>query len=115
MRLSLGLGTAFLCAWTASFFAAVEVSAQSSPETIAKVSQLFTDAKALMAEQNYAEACPKLEEATQLAPEGIGGKVKLAECYKGWGKLASAYRAYKVAAKAAADAGQSERKTKCEQ
>lgn len=97
------------CSWAAS------AAAQSRQANVQNAKDLYESAVALMAEHKYAEACPKLEQATLLVPEGIGAKIELANCYREWGKSASAYAMYQVAAKAAADAGQNERKLKCEQ
>jgi len=58
---------------------------------------------------DYATACPKLEEAVKLVPEGIGAKLTLAECYEGIGKLASAWSQYEIGKSLAERAGQKER------
>ena len=57
----------------------------------------------------YAEACPKLVEVTRRAPEGVGAKLTLGDCYEGAGKFASALVAFEDARVAAARSGQTER------
>lgn len=70
---------------------------------------LFDEARELMKSGDFARACPKLEEAVKLEPNGVGGKLKLAECYEGAGKLASAFALYSVVEAAARAANQNDR------
>lgn len=70
---------------------------------------LYAQAVKEMAAKSYATACPKLEEAVRLVPEGVGGKLTLAECYEASGKLASAWSTYALAEATAARAGQADR------
>ena len=70
---------------------------------------LHDKAVALMAQKNYDEACPKLEEVTRLVPDGIGAKLSLAECYEAQGKLASAWGQYVTVEQLAARQSQGER------
>jgi hypothetical protein len=114
MRYSMGLRAACLTVGLAVQLVAADVTAQSDPATIARVNQLFGEAKTLMAEGHYSEACPKLAEATGLAPAGVGGKITLAECYRGWGKLASAHQAFQAAGRAAEAAHRTEKKNQCD-
>lgn len=69
---------------------------------------LFEEARRLMDQGKFAEACPKLEEGNRLAP-GIGMKFNLAECYERVGKLASAWGLFLDVASSARSAGQLER------
>jgi hypothetical protein len=69
---------------------------------------LFEEARKLMDQGKFAEACPKLEEGQRLAP-GIGMKFNLAECYERSGKLASAWATFLDVASSARAAGQLER------
>lgn len=80
-----------------------------SPEKIARGQQLYDEAIVLMEANKFDAACPKLEEAVQLVPEGVGAKLELANCYEGAGRYASAWRAFKIAEAASAIAGQAER------
>lgn len=57
----------------------------------------------------FKEACPKLEEVVRLEPKGLGAKLRLAQCYEGAGRLASAFASYTVVSQEAQQAGQDER------
>jgi len=80
-----------------------------SPEKIASAQKLYDEAIVLMEANKFDQACPKLEEAVQLVPEGVGAKLELAKCYEGAQRYASAWRAFKIAEAATAIAGQAER------
>jgi hypothetical protein len=67
--------------------------AQAGDSDVATAQILFDDAKKLIAEGNFADACPKLKESQRLAP-GIGTEFNLADCYEHTGKLASAWAAF---------------------
>jgi serine/threonine-protein kinase len=51
---------------------------------------LFFDARKLMAQRRWAEACPKLEQSEQL-DAGKGTEYNLADCYEHMGRIASAW------------------------
>lgn len=88
----------------------VDARAQTiSPEKIASAQRLYDEAIVLIEANNFEQACPKLEEAVQLVPEGVGAKLELAKCYEGAQRYASAWRAFKIAEAATAIAGQAER------
>lgn len=70
---------------------------------------IFTQATALMAERDFARACPMLEDVVKLQPHGVGAKMTLGDCYIGQGKLASAHAMFGTAASLAAQANQPER------
>ncbi|MCC6647128.1 MAG: PEGA domain-containing protein [Polyangiaceae bacterium] len=69
---------------------------------------LFDDAKALMAERRFAEACPKLAESQRIDP-APGTLVWLADCYEQNGQTATAWSTWREALTAAKAARQAER------
>jgi hypothetical protein len=69
---------------------------------------LFDQAKKLVAEGKFAEACPKLEESQRLDPTR-GTIINLAACYEKQGRIATAWAAFLDAATAAYRAGNPER------
>jgi hypothetical protein len=71
---------------------------------------LFQDAKKLMADRDYATACPKLAESYRLDP-GNGTRLALALCYEGQGKTASAWGLFTEVAAAARQENRSDRET----
>jgi len=72
--------------------------------------QLFDQARALMAQGRYAEACAKLESSEAQDP-GIGTEFNLARCYDLAGRLASARAMYRRVVEETHAAGQAERET----
>jgi hypothetical protein len=62
--------------------------------------KLFDDARVLMKEGKFDEACPKLEEGVRLNP-GLGMRYNLADCYEHVGKTASAWALFLDVAAAA--------------
>ena len=68
-----------------------------------KADSLFRQGKRLMSEKRYADACESFEHSFRLDP-GIGAELNVAKCYEEWGKLATAYRAFKKAEDLAKDA-----------
>jgi hypothetical protein len=70
--------------------------------------KLFEEASALIEEQRYADAIPKLEEAQRLDP-GVGTQFNLAVCYAMTGRLALAYRNFSQVENLARAAGKKER------
>jgi hypothetical protein len=69
---------------------------------------LFDEAKKLMAANDFAAACPKLQESQRLDPTS-GTLINLADCYEKQGRIASAWSAFLDAAAAANRAGHAER------
>lgn len=81
--------------------------AQAQPDDVkrAVVAQaLFAKAQQEMKEASYAAACPKLEEAAQLAPESYAVRMALGDCYLALGRTASAWITYTRAMTLARDA-----------
>lgn len=70
---------------------------------------LYDEATPLLDAKKFAEACPKLREATRLVPIAVGARLALGECEEGLGRLASALAAYRKAQALAAGAGQPDR------
>jgi len=68
---------------------------------------LFDEARKLMAQHKFAEACPKLAESQRLAPNG-GTLINLAECYEHTGQTANAWGAWKDVAARANSAGRAD-------
>ena len=66
-------------------------SAQERDPAAAKA--LFDQAQALIQQEHFAEACPKLQESNRLDP-GIGTQFHLANCYERSGRIASAWAAF---------------------
>ena len=69
---------------------------------------LFQDARQLMKNGEYAEACPKLFDSNRL-DTAVGTLLYLGECYEKSGKTASAWTTFLAAAESAHKAGQMDR------
>jgi hypothetical protein len=78
--------------------------AQNDAAPRALAVQLFDEAEALVAEQQFAKACPKYAESFRLDPQ-LGSLIYLAECYEKNGQLASAWGSYREAEEMAAKRG----------
>jgi serine/threonine-protein kinase len=74
----------------------------------ASAQALFEDALKLLADKNFAAACPKLEESQRLDP-AMGTQYRLAQCYEGLGRTASAWANYLEVADLAKAGGKSDR------
>lgn len=71
-----------------------------TPEAQAMAAALFDQGRALMEEEKYAEACPRLAESQRLDPGG-GTLLNLAECRRREGKTATAHALFGEALAAA--------------
>jgi tetratricopeptide (TPR) repeat protein len=69
-----------------------------------KADALFKQGKTALAEKKFAEACTAFEQSFKLDPT-IGTQLNIGLCYEEWGKLATAYRAYRDAQKKAEETG----------
>lgn len=81
--------------------------AQTASDKVA-AEALFEQARALMAQQHFAEACGKFE-LSQRLDAGVGTLLYLADCYEQAGRSASAWATFKEAAAGAHAAGQADR------
>jgi hypothetical protein len=98
MRVKLGriCGVAALCA---GMLLCGDVAAQQSDAA----QNAFDEARELMKQKRYADACAKFEESQRIEA-GMATQFRLAECYEAMGKLASAWRNFiEVAAQARAN------------
>lgn len=104
----------FLLPGLASLALALAVSAPAPARADATADQraaaqaLFDDARRLIADKRYPEACPKLEESQHLDP-GLGTLLYLADCQEKSGKTASAWANFLEAAYLAKKDGQTKR------
>ncbi|MGK3965082.1 tetratricopeptide repeat protein [Sorangium sp. So ce118] len=108
--------TSLLFIVAAKVFVCSEALAQANDdEKRIRAEALNREAAVEMAAGNYKSACPKFKQVVELVPGGIGAKMSLARCYEGWGRLASALKAYQLAelaAKAARDPRQTAARAK---
>lgn len=101
---SLVLSTFVLCT-----SAATAQTTGVDPGKLAMAQKLYEQATTLMDAQKYAEACPKLEQVTQVIPSGLGGHETLGQCYEALGRFGSAWEQYTVAESLAHSKGETQR------
>ncbi|HTN89754.1 MAG TPA: hypothetical protein VL242_39035 [Sorangium sp.] len=70
--------------------------------------RLFREGRALLVEQRFAEACPKLEESQRLEPS-LGTKLNVAFCHERLGEVATAWVGFQEALITARTAGDAAR------
>jgi tetratricopeptide (TPR) repeat protein len=92
--------------WAALVFGSEPGWAQSSNRVAAEA--LFRDARRLLDEGNYKEACEKLAASQHLDP-AVGTLLNLARCYEKLGLKATAWETYRQAISAAKQSGQPDR------
>jgi hypothetical protein len=83
-------------------------AARAQERDPAAAQALFDEARTLMNDKRYAEACAKLAESMRLDP-GIGTQFNLATCREHEGKVASAWAAFHEVASLATATGQTAR------
>lgn len=106
IRKSLLLPAPFLAALLAG--AVLAPGPAAAEDAVSPAKQLFLDARKLVADGKYAEACPKLEESLRLEL-GVGTQFNLADCWEHIGRTASARALFLGAAASAKAAGQTDR------
>lgn len=84
------------------------LSVQAQQHDPAAAQALFEQARELMQQNRFAEACPKLQESNRLDP-GIGTQFHLADCYEQSGRVASAWATFLDVASQARASGQLDR------
>ncbi|HMJ56116.1 MAG TPA: tetratricopeptide repeat protein [Polyangiaceae bacterium] len=89
---------------TFCMFSPRSASAQSAADKVA-AETLFINARKLLADGKYADACKALAESQRLDP-GVGTLLNLGRCYEKLGHTASAWSTYREAAAAARAAHQ---------
>ena len=95
-------------------FAALAFAGLSPGEALAQqrdpaaAQALFDQARALIKQGHYAEACPKLVESNRLDP-GIGTQFHLADCYEKSGQIATAWATFLDVASLARSTNQPDR------
>lgn len=104
-----GLGRLRRFASVAPVFALLlHVGEAAAQNDKAAAEALFDQGLRLMKQNNFNEACPKLEESERIDP-AVGTLLYLGECYERAGKTASAWATFREAASLANNMGQADR------
>jgi serine/threonine-protein kinase len=90
------------------FCASPRARASGNAGETAAAQALFDQARALIEQDRFAEACPKLEESQRLDP-AWGTLINLADCYEHVGRTASAWSRFIQVASGSRQAGQTAR------
>jgi hypothetical protein len=89
------LRAACACLGLANLLAAPRARAQSAePRDLGAAQTLFDSAMEHLKSGAVERACPELEEVVRLVPDGLGARLRLAECYERAGRTASAWTTY---------------------
>lgn len=102
------LSSSAVASWLLLSILALSARTARAEEALSPARQLFIDARKLMADGKYAEACPKFEQSLRLEL-GIGTQFNLADCWEHIGRTASARALFLGAAASAKAAGQTDR------
>ena len=86
----------------------VALAADPPKNDAATAHALFYEARTLMEQNRFSDACPKLEESMRLRP-GLGTEFNLADCNEHLGKVTSAWAGFLAVAAAAKAANQPDR------
>jgi hypothetical protein len=92
-RVCRSLLATILLASAAVSTASTPAHAQASAQDSAVAQSLYDQGRKLAAQNNYAEACPKLEESQRLEPTAVA-QFWLADCYEHVGRTASAWSSF---------------------
>jgi hypothetical protein len=95
------------CAAVAAWIV-VSGSAFAQTRDPAAARTLFNEARTLMSQKKFDQACPKFEESMRL-DNGIGTRFNLADCWEHTGRTASAWSLFLDVAASAKSSGQAER------
>jgi hypothetical protein len=100
--------SAFTSLVALAVFARMAPAWAAPTEDVAEASRLFQEAKELIDQGRFAEACPKLDRSRRLDPQ-VGTTLNLAFCYERLGKTASSWSTWLDGATEAAARGQAAR------